>query len=474
MSRRPPLSLALTVLLAALLAWPARAQEEGSQGEAGDGSVIHVVQPGENLYRIAQRYEVTIDAIVSANRITDPRRIYPGQELLIPDATGLAEAGEVIVTHVVQPGDTLLSLTYRYDTSAERIAELNHLVNGGQLYAGQTLNIAQGGAPIPRGYLYTAQPGDNILSLAQRYGVSLQDIARANHLDDAPILFPNQRLVIPGGADAPALVELPDPILDFTLDPLPATQGRTLGMRVRTGRPAVVTGAFMGRPIAFGTADGLQHGAVFGVHPLTARGLYPLMVFVRDEAGALVHVDANVLVTEAGYGSQVVNIPARLHYLLDESVMQPELDRLAGIMTVYNPERYWGDGAFHRPAAGRVTSPFGTWRSYAGLYETFHAGMDLGSPIGAPIYAPAAGRVVFVDTLAVRGLATIIDHGWGVYSGFWHQSSVNVEVGQMVEAGQVIGAVGNTGLSTGAHMHWEMWVSGVQVDPAQWLDHIFP
>jgi len=74
----------------------------------------------------------------------------------------------------------------------------------------------------------------------------------------------------------------------------------------------------------------------------------------------------------------------------------------------------------------------------------------------------------------VRGNATIIDHGWGIYSGMWHQSKINVEVGQMIKAGDVIGLVGGTGRVTGAHLHWELWVNGIQVDPMDWLENIYP
>jgi murein DD-endopeptidase MepM/ murein hydrolase activator NlpD len=68
----------------------------------------------------------------------------------------------------------------------------------------------------------------------------------------------------------------------------------------------------------------------------------------------------------------------------------------------------------------------------------------------------------------------MIDHGWGVYSGFWHQSEFKVQVGDMVDAGQIIGLVGDTGRSTGAHLHWELWVNGVQVDPLDWLQQEYP
>jgi murein DD-endopeptidase MepM/ murein hydrolase activator NlpD len=123
-----------------------------------------------------------------------------------------------------------------------------------------------------------------------------------------------------------------------------------------------------------------------------------------------------------------------------------------------------------------MTSAFGTARLYEGAedFSRFHSGVDFGGPAGKPIYAPAAGVIVDTGFLDVRGLITIIDHGSGVYSGFWHQSSVSVEPGDFVEAGQLIGTVGNSGLSTAAHLHWELWVNGVQVDPLQWVRQPFP
>jgi murein DD-endopeptidase MepM/ murein hydrolase activator NlpD len=76
--------------------------------------------------------------------------------------------------------------------------------------------------------------------------------------------------------------------------------------------------------------------------------------------------------------------------------------------------------------------------------------------------------VVLAETLHVRGNATIIDHGDGVFTGYWHQSELKVKVGDVVTAGQVIGLVGQTGRATGPHLHWELYVGGVQVDPLQW------
>ena len=94
--------------------------------------------------------------------------------------------------------------------------------------------------------------------------------------------------------------------------------------------------------------------------------------------------------------------------------------------------------------------------------------------IGNPIYAAAAGVVVFTGPLTVRGNATMIDHGWGVYTAYLHQSEILVKVGEHVEQGQFIGRVGNTGRVEGPHLHFEVIVGGVQVEPLQWLDQEFP
>jgi murein DD-endopeptidase MepM/ murein hydrolase activator NlpD len=74
----------------------------------------------------------------------------------------------------------------------------------------------------------------------------------------------------------------------------------------------------------------------------------------------------------------------------------------------------------------------------------------------------------------VRGNALVLDHGWGMLTGYWHLSTIEVHVGQRVSQGDLIARIGNTGLSTGAHLHWEMWVGGVNVDPLEWLEPFYP
>jgi murein DD-endopeptidase MepM/ murein hydrolase activator NlpD len=123
----------------------------------------------------------------------------------------------------------------------------------------------------------------------------------------------------------------------------------------------------------------------------------------------------------------------------------------------------------------RITSNFGTRRSYnSNLVDTFHSGTDFGGDIGTPIYAPAAGSVVLAERLAVRGNAVLIDHGLGLFTGYWHQTRLAVAVGQEVKPGDLIGFLGDTGMVTGPHLHWEMRLNGIAVEPLQWVQQTIP
>lgn len=114
-------------------------------------------------------------------------------------------------------------------------------------------------------------------------------------------------------------------------------------------------------------------------------------------------------------------------------------------------------------AAPEVSSCFG----YRGSEN--HQGADLPKPLGTPIYAVAAGRVVAAGPASGFGYRVVIEHGDGVASTYGHMRFWDVEVGQQVEAGQQIAVVGNEGQSTGPHVHVEIRTQGQTVDPSTFL-----
>jgi len=123
---------------------------------------------------------------------------------------------------------------------------------------------------------------------------------------------------------------------------------------------------------------------------------------------------------------------------------------------------------FRMPVSGRMTSPFG-YRTHPILrYRRMHTGIDFGAPYGAPIVATAPGRVVLAGWDGGYGKTVRISHGGGILTLYGHMSNLAVAAGQQVAAGQVIGYVGSTGMSTGPHLHYELHVNGQRIDPASY------
>lgn len=120
---------------------------------------------------------------------------------------------------------------------------------------------------------------------------------------------------------------------------------------------------------------------------------------------------------------------------------------------------------FKLPRTSRITSAFGTGREYNGSVTGRHMGTDFAGGVGAPVRASNRGRVVLVDRFYLAGRVVYIDHGEGLISGYFHLSKALVHVGQVVEPGQVIGAVGRSGRVTGPHLHWIMRYGSVTIDP---------
>ncbi|WP_345295464.1 M23 family metallopeptidase [Luteimonas vadosa] len=121
--------------------------------------------------------------------------------------------------------------------------------------------------------------------------------------------------------------------------------------------------------------------------------------------------------------------------------------------------------SFIWPVQGRISGRFGNARVYNGQPGSGHSGMDIAAPAGTPVKAPAAGVVTFAQDLYLTGGTVLLDHGFGVSSNFLHLSRIDVRVGDRVEQGQTIAAVGATGRATGPHLHWGMNWFDVRVDP---------
>jgi murein DD-endopeptidase MepM/ murein hydrolase activator NlpD len=234
---------------------------------------------------------------------------------------------------------------------------------------------------------------------------------------------------------------------------------------------------------AFVSIDGYTGEMVFeegvgwvGFVPVTRLAtprLYHVVVDVFNEgAYSTTYVSELLVEGVAGEVEEIMLDPDNAALLAPELVAIDNETRFQQYTEPTGP-RLWS-GPWRLPVVGEHSGDFGVMRSYnGGPVRDWHHGHDISADTGTVIVAPARGRVVFATELPVHGSGVILDHGAGVYSGYWHMSEIQAEVGQVVDPGDPLGLVGTTGVTTGPHLHWEVIVQGTDVDPIQWTETTF-
>ena len=440
---------------------------------------VYIVQSGDTLSLIAARFNVPVANLMNANNISNPDQLAVGQELLIPGLQGISG---VLVTEYVQFGDSFRSLSRQIQIAEPLLRKLNRLVSPTELYVGVSLIVPQQTGDNRLTSRVTPIYGESLLELAVKKNISPWELTEINQLSGTWGALPGDVLFATGDEAETVASGLPAIFDQAVVSPLPLKQGGTTVIRVRVPEGVALGGVLVDHALHFFPDADDSQVALQGVHALLKPGPYPLRLEATLPDGNKQSFEQMVLVIAPGYPEDpYLYVEAST---IDPSVVGPEDQLIENTVQEATPQKLWS-GAFGTPAAlyaesTYFTSRYGSRRQYFGLesdltYQGFHTGLDFGGGTGLPITAPAAGRVVLTaPNQIVRGNATMIDHGWGVYSGFWHQSEFKVQVGDMVSAGQEIGLVGNTGRGTGAHLHWELWVNGVQVDPLDWLNQIYP
>lgn len=440
---------------------------------------IYIVQSGDSLLLIASRFNIDLADLMNANGISDPDLLSAGQELVIPGLEGISG---VLVTEFVQFGDSFRSLSRRTQIAEPTLRKLNRLVSPSELYVGVSLIVPQQTGENKFTARVTPEQGETLLELAVKGNTSPWVLSEINQLGGTWDAIPGDVLFAMGGETGTTVSGLPAVFKDAVVSPLPLKQGGTTVIRVQVPENVSVSGLLVDHELHFFVDSDGSQVALQGVHALLEPGPYPLRLEATLPDGSKQSFEQMVLVIAPGYPNDpLLYVEAST---IDPGIIGPEDQLIVDTVQAATPQKLWS-GVFSSPASVYAestyfTSRYGSRRQYIGLesdltYQGFHTGLDFGGGTGLPITAPAAGRIVLTaPDQIVRGNATVIDHGWGVYSGFWHQSEFKVQVGDFVNAGQEIGLVGNTGRGTGAHLHWELWVNGVQVDPLDWLNQAYP
>ena len=439
---------------------------------------VYIVQAGDGLSSIASQFGVTLSDLIAANDISDPNNISAGEKIIIPGLDGISG---ILDTKKIDYGQTLRSLSRQNQISPDVLRKLNHITSATELYAGANLVYLQKDNFTPLSNRLNLKPGETLLEAAVAAQTDPWTLSSLNGLKGNWDAMPGDVFYGLGpSAEGTIANGMPASLQNITVAPLLMKQGGTAEISIQSAPGVTITGTLVDKPLHFfADADGKQV-ALQGLYALLEPGPYPLSLEATLPDGSKQGFEQMIVIRDGKYPTDpVLTVGSDT---IDPVENEAELKQLQGITAPVTPTKLW-QGGFQSPVLPQFTdchpSYFGNRRNYVGdgttqTYHSFHAGLDFCEQVGNPITATADGVVIFTGLLTAHGNTTIIDHGWGIYSLYAHQSKIEVQVGQQVKAGEEIGLAGATGRVTGPHLHFEVWVNGVEVNPLDWLANTYP
>jgi murein DD-endopeptidase MepM/ murein hydrolase activator NlpD len=269
------------------------------------------------------------------------------------------------------------------------------------------------------------------------------------------------------------MAAVPDSVLQVVVTPEALAPGEPVRITV-TGPepPSEISGSFLGRDLGFLPAPGGGSWIAFaGIDLDTKPGDYVLSIEARSEPGDDWAHAVDLQVADKAFPTERLTVESK--YVEPPPEVTARIAREAATLKVLwetaTPDLLY-TGEVVRPLAGVKGRNFGRRRIFNDQPRSPHSGTDLSAPEGTPVEAAAAGRVALAEELYFSGNLVVLDHGGGVYTLYAHLSRIDVQVGQPVKAGAIVGLVGATGRVTGAHLHWGARIGEARVDPASLLE----
>lgn len=473
------------------------------------------VRPGDTMFGIGLRFGIDLDSMVELNAHLNPQNLQPGDVVYIPYAAAapatIAPARTAAAptapaeprTHVVAARETLSGIAARYGLTLLQLRSLNPGLDGDHIDIGQQLDVSRPAASAatpaptpPRTYVVAS--GDVLGRIAARHNLTLEQLRALNPQLAGDFIDVGDRLIVSSGSAAAGTAAASVPTHTVVSgDTLYAIAGRhgltvdqihalnpgiqdnalSIGTEIRlalavNSQPEIATDAVTGgvsrRTVA--ESDLVQYvAAELGTLPQTLLDNNPSLrpdQWVQRGAELIVPATPGKLITVAA-GDTLYGLAER-HGVDVGDITHTNGARLVDVVIVPGQRLLVPIPipVFHWPIDGGEDSDgFGICRTWDCSWR--HRGLDVADDAGTAIYAPADGIVTFAGGNPGTGLGYYvqIQHQHGFSSVLAHLSQWNVRLGEQVRRGQIVGLLGNTGNSTGPHLHFEIKHYDWYVDP---------
>lgn len=256
----------------------------------------------------------------------------------------------------------------------------------------------------------------------------------------------------------------PDPQLLFSQTTLQPGEFFEIKVNpVRPGHIITITADFLKEePLFFSYDQGKL--AFVPVDYRTYPGIHNVVVTLTKQNKTIFQGRQEIVVEPREFAIQRLYVSQELHSLRDEDLWAEDRVWTSQARSTTNKEPLW-EGMFILPVDGRITTQFGQIRYINDQESGRHSGLDIAAQAGTPILASNTGVVALARSLHVTGNTVILDHGQNIFTSYGHLEKINVEQNQLLQKGEVLGTVGNTGFSTGPHLHWSVSIGSVFINP---------
>ncbi|WP_175548382.1 M23 family metallopeptidase [Lutispora thermophila] len=209
--------------------------------------------------------------------------------------------------------------------------------------------------------------------------------------------------------------------------------------------------------------------AIVGVSCTAEPGEYRYDILISREGKILREVENTIIIKEKNFKKDYITVSKEVQEKKSQENLNSDTENIAKAKANPIPQPLY-EGVFIAPVDAEINTEFGAMRYVNGVRSSVHSGLDFKAKKGTPVMASNNGKVVLAMELNASGNTVILDHGLNIYTSYCHLDTISVEVGDMVQKGDIVGNVGSTGYSTGPHLHWTFSIGRQSTNPIPFME----